>query len=64
MLLKKSLTDQHCTEEFVCSIAVHSSNDQNQKELYCQVCLHTQGICLGVRSFHYRSTNIVQTTYN
>ncbi len=22
---------------------------QNQKELYCQVCLHTQGICLGVR---------------
>ncbi len=27
---------------------------RNQKELYCQVCLHTQGICLGVRSFQYR----------
>ncbi len=37
---------------------------RNQKELYCQVCLHThthtQGICLGVRSFQYRN-NTVQT---
>ncbi len=40
---------------------VHSITDyQNQKELYCQVCLHTQGICLGVRSFRYRN-NTVQT---
>ncbi len=28
---------------------------QNQKVLYCQVCLHTQGICIGVRSFQYRN---------
>ncbi len=34
--------------------------NQNQKELYCQVCLHTRGICLGVRSFQYRN-NTVQT---
>ncbi len=27
---------------------------KEKKELYCQVCLHTQGICLGVRSFQYR----------
>ncbi len=27
---------------------------RNQKELYCQVCLHTQGICLGVRNFQYK----------
>ncbi len=31
-----------------------TNQNQNQKELYCQVCLHTQGICLGVRSFQYR----------
>ncbi len=24
------------------------------EELYCQVCLHTQGICLGVISFQYK----------
>ncbi len=30
------------------------NQNQNQKETYCQVCLHTQGICLGVRSFQYR----------
>lgn len=29
---------------------------QNLKELYCQACLHTQGICL-VRSFQYRVYN-------
>jgi len=23
---------------------------QNQKELYCQVCLHTQGICFGAEA--------------
>ncbi len=26
----------------------------NQKELYCQVCLHTQGIWLGVINFQYK----------
>ncbi len=28
----------------------HRSESESE-ELYCQVCLHTQGICLGVRSF-------------
>ncbi len=39
---------------------IKNQNQKNQKELYCQVCLHTQGICLGVRSFQYRN-NTVQT---
>ncbi len=32
---------------------------RNQKELYCQVCLHTQGICLGVRNFQYKKVQTV-----
>ncbi len=39
----------------------NENQNQNQKELYCQVCLHTQGMRFGGRSFQYRSTNIVQT---
>ncbi len=36
----------------------YQNQNQNQKELYCQVCLHTQGICLGVRSFQYRNNTV------
>ncbi len=48
----------------------NQNQNQNQKELYCQVCLHTQGICIGVRSFQYRNNTVqtdnseTETTYN
>ncbi len=51
----KKVTKEDCGSYF-CRQYVNENNNQNQnqKELYCQVCLHTQGICLGVRSFQYR----------
>jgi len=33
---------------------------RNQKELYCQVCLHTQGICFGAEASSAHSN----TNYN
>ncbi len=56
--------------QILCDIKISFSEIRIRKSFTCQVCLHTQGICLGVRSFQYRNNTVqtdnseTETTYN